>query len=753
MKQFSDQLSFDHSASPSFERVDEVVASNDFINQQKELFCISGSVEKVNYFDVVTGQCLLDVKTDSSKSRLLIQGRTSSVYPGQAIQAFLKDPIDLENQDDSIPTVKLVLENPVTTRTTKKFLKSDAFSGIADNVAKSLSVAFPDSLFKVLEENPKALNDVAGIGPKKKTQVIQSWAEYKLNLKIKEYLFANDLPLEWSSTLKLHYQDQAIEVLKSSPYLTASKHNFSFAAIDYFARRLGFPEDSEDRARCAIKDSLQTYFKQGHCAYPEKKLLQEVDFKLGISSETVENAFELELLSENLVLDQISGQTCVYLKENWEMEQQVASKLMQIAAKESPWGWFNSDKVLGWAQNLLNITLAPLQKEAIETALSANLSIITGGPGTGKTTLIRSLIAILQTQFLNIALCSPTGRGAKRLEETTGVAAKTIHRLLKYDGMTGEFQYNHQNPIQADLVLIDEVSMVDVALMYRLLDALPDHCALIVVGDADQLPSVGAGNVLQSMIASKRFAMVKLTDIFRQSDKSLIKVNAQLINAGKMPVMATSEDTDFHYIPIHGSEEAKKVVIDLVTNVIPEKYGIRDQFKLQVLVPQNGGELGTIKLNEELQKIFTKTDSDSLSLSGLGQKFRTGDKVMVIKNDYIKNVFNGDIGIIKKIHHEEQFIEVTFEDRTIRFELDELDRLTLAYAISIHKSQGSEYRAVVVVITDEHQYMAQRHLLYTAVTRGKEHVFLVADPATLQSSVLSDEHNRRWQKLTELLAS
>lgn len=753
MKQYLDQLTFEHTSHSAPNGAEESFIQNEILDNEISGISILGSVEKVNYFDVVTGQCLLDVKTDSSKSRLLILGRVSSVYPGQTVQAFLKNPLTPENQDDSIPAVKLVVGSPVTTRTTKKFLKSDAFSGFADNVAKSLSIAFPDSLFKVLEENPTALNDVVGIGPKKKNQILQSWAEFKLVTSIRDFLFSNDLPLEWSQVLKMHYQDQAIEMLKKSPYQIASKHNFSFGAIDYFARRLGFPEDSEDRARCAIKDSLQIYFKQGHCAYPEKKLLQEVDQRLGISAETVENAFELELLSENLVLDEIAGQTCVYIKENWEMEQQVAAKLMQIATKESPWGWFNSDKVLGWAQNLLNITLAPLQKEAIETALSANLSIITGGPGTGKTTLIRSLIAILQTQFLNIALCSPTGRGAKRLEETTGVAAKTIHRLLKYDGMTGEFQFNHSNPIQADLVLIDEVSMVDVALMHHLLDALPEHCALIVVGDADQLPSVGAGNVLQSMIASKRFAMVKLTDIFRQSDQSLIKVNAKLINSGRMPVMTTNEETDFHYIPVHGAEEAKKVVFDLVTNVIPNRYGIRDLFKSQVLVPQNGGELGTIKLNEELQKIFTKPNSDSLSLSGPGQTFRTGDKVMVIKNDYIKNVFNGDIGLIRKIHHEEQFIEVDFEDRTLRFDLDELDRLTLAYAISIHKSQGSEYRAVIVVITDEHQYMAQRHLLYTAVTRGKEHVFLVADPATLQSSVLSDEHNRRWQKLTELLAS
>ncbi len=746
------QLSFDNptpsAAANARAGVFEINASGNLLPGD----CLIGSVEKVNFFDEVTGQCLLEVKTGSSKNRYLIQGRLSSVYPGQTVQAYLTSSNDIENPGASLSTSKIIVSNPNTSRTLRKFLKSEAFIGIADNVAKILSIEFPGTLFEYLESNPKILGEASGIGPKKKNQILQAWAEHKLTTAIRSFLFEYDLPLEWARILKMHYQEQSIEVLKLNPYQIAAKHGFSFAAVDFFALKLGFLADSEDRARCAIRDTLQNYYKQGHCAYPEAKLLQEVDCKLGISTETIENGFELELLAKNLVVDKIGNESCVYLKEIWNMENKLAEKLIQLSMQESPWGWFNSDKVLGWAQNLLNINLAPLQKEAIETALSANLSIITGGPGTGKTTLIRALIAILQTQYLNIALCSPTGRGAKRLEDTTGVAAKTIHRLLKYDGMTGEFIVNRNNPLKADLVLIDEVSMVDVSLMYHLLDALPDNCALIVVGDADQIPSVGAGSILQSMIASKRFAMVKLTDIFRQSDKSLIKVNAKLINSGKMPVMATHEDTDFHYIPVHGAKEAKEVIFDLVTNIIPNRYNIRNLFHSQVLVPQSGGELGTQNLNEELQRLFTDSSSKAISISGFGQTFRVGDKVMVIKNDYVKNVFNGDIGLIKTIHIEEQYLEVDFEDRTLRFDLDELDRLTLAYAISVHKSQGSEYRAVIVVITEEHSRMAQRHLLYTAVTRGKEHVFLVADPATLQSSVSSDEHNRRYQKLTELLA-
>jgi exodeoxyribonuclease V alpha subunit len=400
--------------------------------------------------------------------------------------------------------------------------------------------------------------------------------------------------------------------------------------------------------------------------------------------------------------------------------------------------------------------LAPLQRQAISTALTSPLAVITGGPGTGKTTLIQSLVTILQTQFMKFALCSPTGRAAQRLAETTRTPAKTIHRLLKYNGATGRFSFNQGNPLDLDLVLVDEASMVDLSLMSHLLEALPDNCSLVLVGDADQIPPVGAGNVLQSILESKRFPVVKLQEIYRQSEKSLIKINAHRINNGEMPLTKLEGTNDFHYIPVYGVDHAKKVIFDLVTNILPNRFGIFDPSQVQILVPFNRGPLGTHQLNEELQEIIrrpTSASDESEQITGFGQIFKKGDKVMIIKNDYIKDVYNGDIGFLARIDHAAQTVEVQFDERSLQFGFDELDRLTLAYAISIHKSQGSEYRAVIVVVTDEHLPMAQRHLIYTAVTRGQEHVFLVAEPHALQAAIHSNENNKRWQKLTELLRS
>lgn len=727
-----------------------------------------GSVEKVVYFNDENGQCILDIRPFNLKSHLLVSGKLPFIYPGQTVEAlvhlddshkeFLKSDPE-QPFEGLLPAEKIFVQAPFSGRTLKKFLKSGALASVGPHLATTLSKVFPENLFWILEEAPEQLLLVEGIGKKRQIQILESWKEFKALSKFEEFLFAEKLPLNWAKALWPFYKYECETFLKTKPYEAVSKHHLPFDLVDAFAIRQGFALDSKERVRVGLYDILQSYYKQGHCAYPEDRLLQEARECLVISDEVLENALELELVSENLVIDEIGKVPCIYLKEIWELEKEVACKLLEFQKKQPPWGWFNMQKVLGWAQELLKIQLAPLQQQAIDTALNSSLTVITGGPGTGKTTLIRSLVTILQTQFAKFALCSPTGRAAQRLEEATGAPAKTIHRLLKYNS-DGTFTYNKKNPLDLDLVLIDEASMVDLSLMSHLLDALPEHCALILVGDADQIPPVGAGNILQSVIASEKFSVVRLTDIFRHSEKSMIKINAHRINSGEMPTTEGDGKPDFHYIPVNGTEHTKAVIFDLVTQVIPEKCGITDPSQFQILVPLNRGELGTQQLNEELQQHISVeltdqsvSDEGLESVGGFGQAFKKGDKVMVVKNDYAKDVFNGDIGFIYRIDQYNQFVEVQFEDRLVRFGFDQLDRLTLAYAISIHKSQGSEYKAVIVVINNEHLPMAQRHLIYTAVTRGKEHVFLVAEPHALQTAILSDENNRRWQKLTELLSN
>ena len=707
-----------------------------------------GSVEHVTYFNQETGQCVFKFKTESLPDAISVSCRRAWLYPG------LQITIDLPQarMENGLYRVhQLQVQPPQNERSLRKFLKSEAMPGIGPKLAKVLAKAFPINFFFMVENHPEQLMDVEGIGPKKQKQIIEAWGEFKKKAEFSAFLFAQDFPLSWMELLWPAHGADSLQYLKSSPYDAATRYHLDFEKIDRFALRQGLPMDSAERLRAGIKCTLWELFKEGHCGYPEEEALGLVIKKLESSREVIEEILEMEIIKGEIVVETIQQHSCLYLKEVWELEQRVAKRLLKFRSQEAPFGWFNSYKVLSWAQSILNIQLAPLQQEAIETALSSSLTVITGGPGTGKTTLIRSLVTILQTQFAQFALCSPTGRAAQRLKEATNMPAQTIHRLLKYDGATGRFQYNKNDPLNVDLVLVDEASMVDMALMDDLLDALPEQCALILVGDADQIPSVGAGNVLQSLISSPYFKVVCLEDVYRQSQNSTIKENAKLINEGKMPLARQSGD--FQYIPVQGKDQVNSVLQHLLQETIPHQCGITDMENLQILVPKNQGTFGTQMLNETLQQNMNRyraLQSLQYSTIDFGQDIRKGDKVMVTKNDYKKDVFNGDIGFVDCIDYQQQFLEVEFpDDRRVRFEFPELDRLTLAYAISIHKAQGSEYKAVIVVLTEEHLPMAQRHLIYTAITRGKDHVFLVAEPVALQTALQRVE--KRWEKLTELL--
>jgi exodeoxyribonuclease V alpha subunit len=644
---------------------------------------------------------------------------------------------------------------PTDEQNIRRFLKSGAVTALTPHLTNLLVSHCGQQALEALDG--KNMSQVRGIGPKRRRAILDSWLQFKKMCELRAFLFENKLSLEWAERIWSLYGSRSLEKLKEEPYLVGCTAVLPFEELDAFAQNKGFAPDSFNRARHALLSALESAYQQGHCAYPEDKLLQEVESNAKISKVILEEALEVEILEDHLVVDSIRSVPCIYLKSVWHLEKEVSDRLLQFQNRKTPWNDQVSPKVLGWAERLLRLKLAPLQRQALETALSSSLTVITGGPGTGKTTIIRSLVSILNLQFCRLVLCSPTGRAAQRLEQATGVPAFTIHRLLKYNGLTGRFAYNRERPLETDLVLVDEASMMDLSLMNHLLDAIPSHGALILVGDADQIPSVGAGSVLQSIINSQRFSTVRLTDIFRQREKSLIKMNAHRINSGYMPLSGDDVNSDFHYLPVHGAEEMKDTVIDLVTRLIPQTYGINDARQIQILVPLNRGVLGTQEFNLELQQFLHVDTNGMLSTSPSGRPlpkcgdFKVGDKVMVVKNDYKKDIFNGDIGFIKHLDFSQQTAEVEFERRTVTFDIDEFNQLTLAHSISIHKSQGSEYRAVVVVLSEDHIPMAQRHLLYTAVTRGKEQVFLVAEPKALEAAILADDGNRRWERLTELL--
>jgi exodeoxyribonuclease V alpha subunit len=450
-----------------------------------------------------------------------------------------------------------------------------------------------------------------------------------------------------------------------------------------------------------------------------------------------------------VIADDLDGRRCVFLTGLYRAEREIAERLRALAVGNPPWPQIDADKAIPWVEKRTKLALAASQKEAIRVALGSKVLVITGGPGVGKTTLVNSLLKILLAKAVVISLCAPTGRAAKRLSESTGLEAKTIHRLLETDPRTGAFRRNEEDVLDRDLLVVDETSMVDVPLMRALLRALPDRAALLLVGDVDQLPSVGPGQVLADVIASGAVPVLRLTEVFRQAAESRIIVNAHRINQGLMPELAPIEGGDFYFVDAADADEGVRKVLAIVQERIPKRFGFDPIRDIQVLCPMNRGGLGARSLNIELQKELNPPGE--IRIDRFGWTFCPGDKVMQVENDYDKDVYNGDLGVVMGIDMEEGELSIDFDGREVIYGFGELDELVLAYATTIHKSQGSEYPAVVIPLSTQHYPMLQRNLVYTGVTRGKRLVVLVGQRKALAISVKGARTRRRWSKLREWL--
>jgi len=539
---------------------------------------------------------------------------------------------------------------------------------------------------------------------------------------------------------------------RENPYrLARDIRGIGFKSADQIAAKLGIAKDAMVRVRAGVSYVLAEAMDEGHCGLPEDELLRTGAELLEVSAERLTAALAMELQEGTVVVDTVGERRCIFLAGLYRAERDIAERLQSLVGGEPPWPAFDVEKAIPWLEQRGGLTLAPSQREALRLAVASKALVITGGPGVGKTTLVNSILKVLVAKSVNVALCAPTGRAAKRLTETTGVEAKTIHRLLETNPKSGSFKRDAANPLACDLLVVDETSMVDVLLMRALVRALPPRAALLLVGDVDQLPSVGPGQVLADIIGSGAVPVVQLAEVFRQAATSRIIVNAHRINEGQMPEATPTgvDRSDFYVIDAAEPEIAAAKIMAVVRDRIPRAFGLDPVRDVQVLCPMNRGGVGARSLNIELQKVLNPPGE--VRVERFGWTYAPGDKVMQIENDYDKEVYNGDLGIVARIDMEAGDLVATFDGREVVYGFGELDELVLAYATTIHKAQGSEYPAVVIPVMTQHYTMLARNLLYTGVTRGKRLVVLVGQRKAIAVAVRNGGQRRRWSKLREWL--
>jgi exodeoxyribonuclease V alpha subunit len=565
------------------------------------------------------------------------------------------------------------------------------------------------------------------------------------------FLHSNGVSTSRAVRIYKTYGENAIEKVQANPYALAKDiHGIGFKTADQIAQKIGIPVASLIRACAGLSHVLIEATGEGHCALPLELLKDEAGKLLLVDDKIVTEALERTLAGKDLVKETINGQELIFLPHLKRAEEIIAGRIKNLAASPSMFPAIDFDKAVGWCREKTGKELAPSQRDALKLALTSRALVITGGPGVGKTTLVNTVLLILRAKKVNCLLCAPTGRAAKRLSETTGVEAKTIHRLLEVQPATGSFGRNEGNPLNCDLLVVDETSMVDVTLMANLLRALPPKASLLLVGDIDQLPSVGPGMVLRHVIESKVVPVVRLTEVFRQAAHSRIITNAHRINEGQMPEIPTKgRESDFFFIDRDEPEQISATLVEMVKTRIPAKFRLDAIRDVQVLCPMNRGSLGIREFNVRLQNELNPVRAGEPMVEKFGWQFRSRDKVIQTENDYDKDVFNGDIGQIVKIDPVEREVTIRFDQREVIYDYGELDEISLAYAITIHKSQGSEFPAIVTPLAMQQYMLLQRNLVYTGITRGKKLVVLIGQRKALAMAV---KNNRTENRFSGLLA-
>ncbi len=707
---------------------------------------LAGAVERVTYHSEASGFCVLRVKVRGQRDLVTVVGNAATVTPGEYIEAqglWVNDrQHGLQYRADQLQVVP-----PSTLEGIEKYLGSGMVKGIGPHFARKLVRAFAEAVFDVIETAPERLEELDGIGPKRRERVVAAWAEQKVIREIMVFLQSHGVGTSRAVRIYKTYGDAAILKVSENPYrLALDIWGIGFKTADTIAQSLGIPHDSLLRAQAGVRHVLQVWSEQGHCAAPPDKLTAMAVDLLGIPEAIILQAIDLERAEGNLILDL----DLLFLTPLQRAEAGCAQHLRRLLAGPTPWGLIDPARALPWVEAQTGLELSPSQRQAVATMLANKVCIITGGPGVGKTTLVNSLLRILQAKQVEVLLAAPTGRAAKRLTETTGLEARTVHRLLEFDPTSFQFKRDADHPLETQLLVLDEASMMDTVLMNQVLRAIPDEAGLLIVGDVDQLPSVGPGAVLADLIDSGAIPTVRLTEIFRQAQSSRIITNAHRINRGELPLAPPKGETsDFYLIHAETPEDIATKLMASVTERLPRTFGLDPVRDIQVLTPMNRGGLGVRALNAELQARLNPDRQPRVER--FGTTFAPGDKVLQRVNNYDKEVFNGDIGWISNLDPEQGTLTVDVDGRLVEYEFAELDELSLAYAASIHKSQGSEYPVVVIPLAMQHFTLLERNLLYTAVTRGRRLVVVIAEPKALAIAVRRRESRQRITRLRERL--